>query len=659
LLPFYLFEEHAVIMKSRMSWKERTYQRDIIILCLFTILGIAVYWNSLDNSFQYDDQLYVTDNLNIRSLKNIPRFFTHPRMLASDPYQAGHYRPLVVTSYALNYAAGGLNPAGYHLTNLAFHIGSAFLIYLILRSLSVVNKEARDEDRGERQSSAIPFCALAAGLIFLVHPFNSEAVNYITARSSVMSGFFYLTGFYCWIRFRGVTGETTGSSKGGASPAAGSLLPAVSLYLASFFSFVLGMLSKEVPITLPFTCLLYDICFYYSRKNLSWRTLVPYIPFVLIVVIPYAIIRSFTFGRVLPYFKRDIGTQLFTILPVIVKHWQMFIVPYPLTPLHYVEINHTFFLFPVVYSTIILTVYTVLGILIFRLPSPAWRVAAFFMFWFYIVLLPILIIPLNAIFQENRGYLAMASFAVIAGIVLAELRRIRLEKVAVVLLVLLIVVYSGVTIGRNRVWKDELTLWTDTVQKVPQSPMGYTALGVAYRRAGMYKQAIDASRKALALGGDDNFIAHDNLGRVYMAQELWDLAAAELEKAVRDYPNYPTSHIDLGRVYYKMGKLELAEREYREAIRLDPIDYVPYFNMGVLYIKWGRLEEAVQAFRRSLSLSPGHLRSRLNLAILLEETGKKEEAAEHYRQVLREGGDKDKTLVQEARSRLERMGKTF
>src|SRR3972149_3004726 len=74
---------------------------------------------------------------------------------------------------------------GYHIVNLIFHIGSVFLLYLIIKAML-----------------GGFYISLASALIFAVHPFNSEVVNYITARSSVMSGFFYLLAFYCWVKFR-------------------------------------------------------------------------------------------------------------------------------------------------------------------------------------------------------------------------------------------------------------------------------------------------------------------------------------------------------------------------------------------------------------------------------------------------------------------------
>ena len=201
----------------------------------------------------------------------------------------------------------------------------------------------------------------------------------------------------------------------------------------------IGMLSKEVVITLPIVFWLYDIYFCGRwRTILNWRTCLPYLPFVLIVVIPYIVIRASSFGGVLPYFKRDMWTQIFTELPVLILHWKMFLIPVLLTPVHYVEIYPTFWSFTVISSALILSGYVTMAILLSRSSSYLCKVVSFFMFWFFIVLLPTTLIPLNAIFQENRGYLAVVSFVVLAGIAIGELDKRMLRKVVVVLLVLCI-----------------------------------------------------------------------------------------------------------------------------------------------------------------------------------------------------------------------------
>ncbi|HKZ17822.1 MAG TPA: tetratricopeptide repeat protein, partial [Geobacteraceae bacterium] len=390
-----------------------------------------------------------------------------------------------------------------------------------------------------------------------VHPFNSEAVNYTTARSSLMSGFFYLLGFYCWVIFR-----------------EGKPLTSI-FYLTSLLAFMACMLSKEVVITLPFVLWLYDLYFGERRRTLlNWRTYIHYLPFVFIVVIPYIVLWVSSFGGVLPPFNRSIWTQIFTALPVLILHWKMFLMPLHLTPVHYVEVYKTFWSFSVIHSTLMLIIYVAIAILLYRILSRPCRLVSFFMLWFLIVLSPTTIVPLNAIFQENRGYLAVVSFVIPAGVIMGELWNTRIKKLVLAGLVLITIFYSAEVVQRNMVWRDDITLWSDAAKKAPEIPITYSSLGSAYRKAGMYDQAIGAYKKAQAVGGPAYYAARYNLAQVYIAQERWNLAALELEKVKealldnsqsRDRDDLVTVYNDLEMVYGKSGQSELAEKISKEA----------------------------------------------------------------------------------------------
>ena len=164
------------------------------IFLILVVVSSIVYANSIPNGFVYDDDIFVVENPHIRDIKNIPASFVHPEYITSLGHKS-HYRPLVMISYTINYWISGLNPAVFRLTNLLFHIGTSFMLFLTVYAM--LNGRVQETDR--RKSL---FIAIASALIFAVHPFNAEAVNYITARSSLMSGFFYLTALYCWVRYR-------------------------------------------------------------------------------------------------------------------------------------------------------------------------------------------------------------------------------------------------------------------------------------------------------------------------------------------------------------------------------------------------------------------------------------------------------------------------
>src|SRR3990172_9204387 len=253
----------------------------LISFLVVTLLSIIVYINALDNGFHYDDEHYIVVNPFLEKLENVPYLFTTPRFYSDDRAFTAHYRPLVYVSYALNKITGGNNPFGYHVVNLAFHIGSAFLVFLIVKAMLGGGLEDRNQITPYFEPA---YTALAAALIFAIHPFNSEVVNYITARSSVMSGFFYLLAFYCWVKYRRQKIEGRSKTK-------------FIFYLISILAFLLGMLSKEVVITLPVVLWLYDLYFVHPlrtphstlRTLLNWRTYIPYLPFIVLIAIPLII----------------------------------------------------------------------------------------------------------------------------------------------------------------------------------------------------------------------------------------------------------------------------------------------------------------------------------------------------------------------------------
>src|SRR3990170_1655169 len=117
----------------------------IIVFVFFALVGAGIYYNALQNDFHYDDHHHITLNPNIKNPANIPLFFTDPKMFSFLPGRFLHYRPVVLVSYAVNYYLGRLNPAGYHMVNLIFHVGSAFLLFLIVNAMLGAGLEDRSK----------------------------------------------------------------------------------------------------------------------------------------------------------------------------------------------------------------------------------------------------------------------------------------------------------------------------------------------------------------------------------------------------------------------------------------------------------------------------------------------------------------------------------
>ncbi len=552
-----------------------------LILLLMAVFGLGIYANALDNGFHYDDEHHIVYNPHIRGLKNIPSFFIDPGTFSSmvpetDP---GMYRPLLMVSHVLNYAVGGLHPSGYHLVNLIFHVGSSFLVFLILRELL----------SGRRVRSLSPdFAALAAGLIFLAHPFHSEGVDYISARSSVMSAFFFFLSFWCWVKYRSADLHPH---------------PGTRYYLASLSVFVLALFTKEGVISFLLVLWLYD----YFLKSPSaweggWKATLPYLPYLLIIS-GYLGFRRFLFGGTLPDTAfHQFWENLLAQPKVLTGYLRFLVFPSGLT------IDHTItaggWLDPgTILSAAILLAGLALGVWGFSRKQGVWPVVAFFQFWFFIVLLPTTLISLNVAFQENRGYLAGVGFSVGLGLVLAAVHS-KMERAAIPILVILLLLYGGMTIRQNMNWENDKTLWSDAVEKNPMSAIAHSNLGRTYLRAGDLDPAEKELRQALDLRKRFPWlvyfhIRHD-LAEVYFRKGSFDQAERNMKEVIRLDPGDPYYRIQLAKIYIAMKDWPRAEGTIQDLLKMKPDDPDALTRLGVLYMLQERSGEAIAAFRRAL-----------------------------------------------------------
>ncbi|MBI5756244.1 MAG: tetratricopeptide repeat protein [Nitrospirae bacterium] len=582
-----------------------------------------MYFNSLQNGFHFDDTHHIIDNNHLKGLRYIPELFTDTRTFSVWEGNNRHYRPLLLLTYSINYAIGGVNPVGYHIVNLAFHVGSAFLLFLILKAMLTPTLSLPPQGGGKKGGGSIAaglslrsmpfFIALASTLIFAVHPFNSEVVNYISARSSVMSGFFYLLAFYSWVKFREV--GNSGSSKQVAGKVAGSSeqvagksatrypLPAT-YYIASLLAFLLGMLTKEVVITLPIVLWLYDFYFVHlpdsqgrARFVSHLKRLSVYMPFLL-VALSYVIVREILVKRSggvpVSAWPRGYYENLLMESKALVKYIYLWLIPSNLSIEH--TVTQVFSLFDpyLLLSIGFITALLLLSIWLFlNRKNPVFAIASFFIIWYFIVLLPLMIIPLNTVLQENRGYMAVVFLSVGAGVLIGYSDRIfpRFHKwTGISILISVLIFYSAVTIGRNRTWKDDLTLWTDATMKSPLSARAHEYLGLTYREIGRIGSAIVEYQNAIRLGeGAHRASAHNNLGALYGDMRLWDLAIQEFRIAIEINPNYYKAYNNLGTVYMINGDLDEAARNYKKAIKIYPGYTSAGMNLARLYEKRDKL----------------------------------------------------------------------
>jgi hypothetical protein len=149
----------------------------VLALAAATIMAYRPAWNG---GFLWDDDAYITNNELLTAPDGLRRIW----FSFDSPSQ---YFPLTYTSFRIERALWGLNPSGYHWTNILLHVANALLVWRLLARLKL---------RG----------AWLAAAIFALHPVQVESVAWITERKNVLMGFFFLLTLLAWIAF---TDEST------------------------------------------------------------------------------------------------------------------------------------------------------------------------------------------------------------------------------------------------------------------------------------------------------------------------------------------------------------------------------------------------------------------------------------------------------------------
>jgi len=345
----------------------------------------------------------------------------------------------------------------------------------------------------------------------------------------------------------------------------------VASYIASLLAFLLGMLSKELVITLPAVLFLYDLYFtpvkgvtLYERLKWQLKMSAPIIPFILMVAIPYVIVRLHFLGRGILSPPKGYFLHFLMETKVIVKYLSLLFSPSGLSVDHLILPAGSILEIGVILPVAVLVFVIAAAFLLCRFRDIEWRLASFFIFWFFIALLPVTLVVLQAPLQENRGYIAGAGFAVFLGTALNRLCQWSKREAALKILILILVMifYTVMTIGRNEIWADEFTLWKDAANKYPMS-----------------------------------WRAHYSLGKVYYDQQMEDLAFKEFIKAVELKPGYFDALYALGLIHKKRGELEQARLVFEKAIRVEPYWMKTHMNLGEVYEKLGEMELALRKFQ--------------------------------------------------------------
>ena len=474
-------------------------QTQIAVLAAIAVLCLITYANSLHGTFQFDDMRTIRFNFWLRELSNWKTILLSER-----------FRPLLAATFALNYHIGKQDPFFYHVGNLFLHFTSVALFYLFL----------------SRRSAGI-VAALAAALM-AVHPFNTEAVSYISSRSILLCSTFYFLALLFFDSYVQTKRR---------------------IYAAAFWSaFMVAAFTREEAAVIPVTAILYHWLFFGGDSVKKHRMF--HLASILIVFAgaSFRIILGLKYNSQFPY---PLGVWIPTEAAVFLRYLGLAIYPAHLNVDPDIPsigfASASFWISIAIGSAILWLLWKV------RTKHPA---LTFWGLWFYLNLLPSSALPLLDFMAEHRAYLSLFGFC---GCIVYSVLGFRktASKPAIAALSVLIILSMVATIQRNRAWSNEFTLWYDSVQKSPHKIRPHLNLAAAY----IQKAAYDPAIQEYILARDLNSAlphAYSGLGIFYLRKG--DIANAEwnFRKALEIYPDLVDAKTGLGVVLYRKGNYEEA-----------------------------------------------------------------------------------------------------
>ena len=564
------------------------------------VLAGIFYSNSLDNGFHYDDSHSIVENYHIRSPARIADFFVDPTTFSREPAMA-MYRPVVQTTYALNYALGKYLPLGYHLVNVALHGVVALLVYLVVSGLT-----------GQR------LLGWWGGAFFALHPVQSQAVNYISSRAEILGALGILAAFYLLVVKKGHR-------------------------IWALLVFGLALLAKSTALALLPLMMIYE--WMQPSDQRRWRV---HIPVWALALVYLGLIKANGFlSRSMAQEVRPYTEHLWTQIKALVYYLKLVFMPVGLS------IEHGFTTSQGLGEAAVLSslalVLSLIYLALSGLQRDSWGSQA--VLWFGASLGLTFLVPLNVLVNEHRLYLAVGGG--LLGILgyLGERRKRYLGVWGGILLVLM----GVLTWQRNALWQDDLTLWQDAVGKAPDMFRAQSNLGLAHYERGELEGARLAFGRALELNPHYGK-TWSNLGLVYEEQGEFAQAEAAYVQALDLHPGLAGTHNNLGRLQFKAGKFTAARTNLERALSLDAFYAAAQVNMGLLHQHNGRWDAALQAYKKALELDSDYAPAYNNLGLAYAEQGRLEDGLAALRQALRLEPDYRAAQINLQLLELERQG---
>ncbi|MBN1818519.1 MAG: tetratricopeptide repeat protein [Sedimentisphaerales bacterium] len=564
-------------------WTHHAYAAAAI--CGFLLLAIAlVFGQTVGHEFvNYDDDQCVYKNPIVQrglTLEGFRWAFTYGDI--------GHWHPLTWLSHMLDCQIYGLQAGGHHLTNVVLHAGTAVLLFLVLWRMT-----------GFLWRSAF------VAAVFAVHPLRAESVAWVAERKDVLSGLFFMLTLWAYVGY--------------------VRRPTSIRYGAVVLLFALGLLSKNMLVTLPFVLLLLD---YWPMNRItdftpgSWLRLAAE-KWPLFALTIASCVITFLVPEELLYTDTRLPLVLRmenALVSYVIYLWQM-IYPTGLACLYPYATGHL----PFWQVAAALGFLAAMSWVIFSLRHKHPYLIVGWL-WYLGMMIPVIGIVQISHYAHADRYTYLPQIGVWIGVtwgvaqVASSWRHRRWVVGVASTLVLLFLM--GFAWRQTSYWRNSETLWTHTLAYTAHNMIAHSNLGNALAERGKVEAAIVHYQKALEINPDYP-VAHNNLGNTMANLGQVDAAITHYQKALRTNPNFIEAHNNLGLALAGCGQIDAATVHFQKALEIKPDYDEAHNNLGVVLANSGQVDAAIAHFQRALDINPNYAVARNNLDLALRERGQR------------------------------------
>lgn len=569
------------------------------IFLLFLLLGLLAYSNSIKNNFVFSDHYLIRENYLVRSFSFIGYYFKG--YLTQSVKNA--FRPLSMLSYNLNFLLAGYNVSGYRIFNILIHCFNAFLLYLVILRLFPAQ---------ERRAGLI------ASLVYLLHPLNNSAVNYLMARSTLLLTTFHLGSFYTFIRYCEENERRY-------------LFYSSLLYLFAF-------LTKE---NAPLYYIVLICYLIFVKKDKLGEIFVKTSPHLMITLLGLLYLKSFHLGIFassnLPIrYSRPLLTFL-SQLKILFLCLRLFIFPQGLSFDHSsyrVEVPTE--LAPWLFLALLL----LLGIVLLKL-SHKFRFSFCWLICFYSWKF---FIQLESPGREYHFYLPEVGIIFFLSTLLGYIFR---RKVYLHISIFCLLILGLLSYLRNPVFQNETTLSLDILKKYPDSHIANYQMALAYLEKEEYQKAIQKFEETVQISSNPQAEVKSllNLSEIYLRLAQIENALDLAKRALKKYP-YIFSPYKLleeiylqnpeldfeelkkelsetsflyfaGEYYYRKGNYSQAKEYLMQALKKGWRSADVYYLLGRIEEGEGNIQQAVSYYQKALQEFPFHKEAYFYLGTIL------------------------------------------